>query len=349
VVPRSAQTRRSVSIRVLNAYVRRARAYGLDATQQLNALRVDPAALASPDARVPLATFDAIAVWAMQASRDPQFGLRVVEDVSLQSDDWAMYLLTRSPNLGRALEAIVRYSRLSGDGVELRLTTGPIASMSIEVVDAAQRPQRAVRCTLQAWCALLARVGRMLIKPASPPLSVELPYDDRDAAAEYQRVFGVAPQFGAAQARVSWSAEALARPAIAADAALHKLLERHALTIVQDLPDVDDLLGQVRGAIVELVSDGEVTLERVAKRLRTSPRTLQRRLHRDERQFRDVVEDVRKALALQYLQESTLSVDQTAYLLGFSTSSAFGRAFRRWHGCSPGQHRASQSERPIAL
>ena len=359
-MPRSAQTRRSVSVRVLNAYVRRARAYGLDATQQLAALRVDRATLESPDARVPLATFDAIAVWAMQSSRDPQFGLRVVEDVALQSDDWAMYLLTRSPNLGRALEALVRYSRLSGDGVELKLShndvapalrggaNGPVTSLSIEVVDAVQRPQRAVRCTLQAWSALLARVGRVLIKPATPPLSVELPYDDRDAAGEYQRVYGVVPQFGAAQARVSWSAEVLSRPAIAADAALHKLLERHAQAILHELPDVGDLLGQLRGAIIELVSDGEVTLERVAKRLRTSPRTLQRRLHGDACQFRDVVEDVRKALALQYLREATLSVDQTAYLLGFSTSSAFGRAFRRWHGCSPGQHRSALTDGTIA-
>src|SRR5690349_12560039 len=108
---------------------------------QLSALRVDPAALEDPDARVPLATFDAIAVWAMQGSRDPQFGLRVVEEVSLQSDDWAMYLLTRSPNLGRALEALVRFSRLSGDGVELRLdTSAPTATLTIEVVDAARRP-----------------------------------------------------------------------------------------------------------------------------------------------------------------------------------------------------------------
>ena len=334
---------------MLSAYVRRARAYGLDAAQQLTALRVDPAALESPDARVPLATFDAIAVWAMQSSRDPQFGLRVVEDVALQSDDWAMYLLTRSPNLGRALEAIVRYSRLCGDGVELRLLhNGSTASLAIEVVDAAQRPQRAVRCTLQAWTALLARVGRVLIRPSSPPLAVELPYDDRDAVGEYQRVFGVAPQFGAAQARVSWTQEALARPANAGDAALHKLLERHAQAVVLDLPDVGDLLGQVRGAIVELVSDGEVTLERVAKRLRTSPRTLQRRLHGDARQFRDVVEDVRKQLAVQYLREATLSVDQTAYLLGFSTSSAFGRAFRRWHGCSPGQHRSALADGTLA-
>ena len=80
---------------MLNAYLKRARAYGLDASMQLSALRVDPAALENPDARVPLATFDAIAVWAMQGSRDPQFGLRVVEEMSLQSDDWAMYLLTR--------------------------------------------------------------------------------------------------------------------------------------------------------------------------------------------------------------------------------------------------------------
>ena len=77
---RSAQTRRSVSVRVLNAYVKRARAYGLDASMQLAALRVDLTALDDPDARVPLSTFDAIAVWAMQGSRDPQFGLRVIED-----------------------------------------------------------------------------------------------------------------------------------------------------------------------------------------------------------------------------------------------------------------------------
>ena len=346
---RSAQTRRSVSVRVLNAYVKRARAYGLDASMQLAALRVDLTALDDPDARVPLSTFDAIAVWAMQGSRDPQFGLRVIEEVSLQSDDWAMYLLTRSPNLGRALEAIVRFSRLSGDGVELKLTTGPTASVSIEVVDAGRRPDRAVRCTLQAWCGLLARVGRGLIQPSSPPLSVELPFDDRDGTGEYERAFGVAPTFGAAQARVSWPSEALARGSVQGDAALHHLLERHAQTIVQALPEVGDLLGQVRGAIVDLVSDGEVTLERVAKRMRTSPRTLQRRLQRDASQFRDVVEDVRKALAVQYLRESSLSVDQTAYLLGFSTSSAFGRAFRRWHGCSPGQHRAGRASAAAAL
>lgn len=332
---------------MLNAYLKRARAYGLDASMQLSALRVDPAALENPDARVPLATFDAIAVWAMQGSRDPQFGLRVIEEMSLQSDDWAMYLLTRSPNLGRALEALVRFSRLSGDGVELRLdTTGPTATLTIEVVDAARRPERAVRCTLQAWCSLLARIGRGLIKPSSPPSAVELPFDDRDASAEYERVFGVAPTFGAAVARMSWPSEALARSAVQGDAALHHLLERHAQVIVQGLPEVGDLLGQVRGAIVDLVSDGEVTLERVAKRMRTSPRTLQRRLQRDSSQFRDVVEDVRKALAVQYLREASLSVDQTAYLLGFSTSSAFGRAFRRWHGCSPGQHRAGRSRRP---
>jgi AraC-like DNA-binding protein len=348
-VSRSAQTRRSVSVRVLNAYLKRARSYGLDASMQLSALRVDLAALDDPDARVPLATFDAIAVWAMQGSRDPQFGLRVIEEVSLQSDDWAMYLLTRSPNLGRALEAIVRFSRLSGDGVELKLSTAPTASVSIEVVDAGRRPDRAVRCTLQAWCGFLARVGRGLIRPPSPPLAVELPFDDRDGSGEYERAFGVAPTFGAAQARVSWQSEALVRGSVQGDAALHHLLERHAHAIVQTLPEVGDLLGQVRGAIVELVSDGEVTLERVAKRMRTSPRTLQRRLQRDASQFRDVVEDVRKALAVQYLRESSLSVDQTAYLLGFSTSSAFGRAFRRWHGCSPGQHRAGRVSAVAAL
>jgi hypothetical protein len=43
----------------------------------------------------------------------------------------------------------------------------------------------------------------------------------------------------------------------------------------------------------------------------------------------------RLALAKRYLADPTLSLTDTAFLLGYSDLSAFSRAYRRWTGKSP--------------
>jgi AraC-like DNA-binding protein len=72
-----------------------------------------------------------------------------------------------------------------------------------------------------------------------------------------------------------------------------------------------------------------------ASLLRTSKRTLQRRLAAEGASFDRIVDAVRADLALCYLRESRLSVAQIAEVLQFSETSAFSRAFSRWYGVSP--------------
>jgi AraC-like DNA-binding protein len=43
-------------------------------------------------------------------------------------------------------------------------------------------------------------------------------------------------------------------------------------------------------------------------------------------------------LADRYLRDG-VSIDETAFLLGYSEASAFQRAFRRWTGGSPAAYR----------
>ena len=80
----------------------------------------------------------------------------------------------------------------------------------------------------------------------------------------------------------------------------------------------------------------------MAKALHVSRRTLQRKLAEVELSYLKLVDDTRHELALRYLDDSQKSVTEVTFLLGFSGQSAFSRAFRRWTGSSPTEHRAKK-------
>jgi len=78
-----------------------------------------------------------------------------------------------------------------------------------------------------------------------------------------------------------------------------------------------------------------MSIDAIARRLVTTPRTLQRRLARTGTSFDALRADARKRAAELYLSDATLSVTEVAYLLGYSEPTGFHRAFRRWHGTTP--------------
>ncbi len=78
-----------------------------------------------------------------------------------------------------------------------------------------------------------------------------------------------------------------------------------------------------------------------ATKLNLSRQTLYRRLKAEGVSFEQVVDDLRRDMAKAYLGSEKLSVNETAYLLGFSDRSAFSRAFKRWTGASPRGWKAS--------
>ena len=80
----------------------------------------------------------------------------------------------------------------------------------------------------------------------------------------------------------------------------------------------------------------------IAAKMATSPRTLQRNLKAEGVTFEQVLDELRCKLALTYLDGKKVSVNETAYLVGFSEPAAFSRAFKRWTGQSPRARAARQ-------
>jgi AraC-like DNA-binding protein len=103
--------------------------------------------------------------------------------------------------------------------------------------------------------------------------------------------------------------------------------------------DKSDVVARARAAVLEHLSSGEGTEEETAKQLHMSPRTLQRKLAEANTTYLQLVDDARKDLALRYIEDPRRSVTDITFSLGFSQPSAFTRAFKRWTGLSPSDHR----------
>jgi len=101
---------------------------------------------------------------------------------------------------------------------------------------------------------------------------------------------------------------------------------------------------QVKGILKRLLAGQRPGLETVAGELRLSTRTLQRRLTRERATFQQLMEDARRELARHYLLNSSLELNETAYLLGYEDANSFFRAFHYWEGASPSEWRADHTK-----
>ena len=102
-----------------------------------------------------------------------------------------------------------------------------------------------------------------------------------------------------------------------------------------------DVLAQARGLVRNALLQSEPGLEQIAMALDLSGASLQRRLREQGLSFSGLIDEVRRELALHYLRQN-LSITELAPLLGYSETSAFSRAFRRWFGVSPRQWRRDE-------
>ncbi len=119
------------------------------------------------------------------------------------------------------------------------------------------------------------------------------------------------------------------------------MLVMDAIRQLGEATPVPDLLDQARQAIAAMLPQGEPTLEALAQRLEVSEWALQRQLREHGTSFSQLVDQRRQALALRHMRQQRLSISELAPLLGYSETSAFSRAFRRWFGVSPRQWRSA--------
>jgi AraC-like DNA-binding protein len=123
------------------------------------------------------------------------------------------------------------------------------------------------------------------------------------------------------------------------DANLHEVMRSYAERLLEGLPHGPNFTATVRSVVARHLSSGRLAIGLVARELHMSARTLGRRLEGEGTTFTELVDDIRKRLALRHVGEQNQALSEVAFMLGFAHPAAFHRAFKRWTGLTPRRYR----------
>lgn len=313
-----------------------AAARGLDVTALVRAAGLEVQGLDDPDRRVPLARYLALLRAAATQAGDPAFALRFGADVGMAEVSIVGLIMEASATMADALVQMQRYGRLA---TELDLPMpGPRYELvgdaaGLHLVDRRPHPDAAPELTEITFARLVCGPRRFLPRPHV--LGVSVTHARPDHAQVYDQVFQCPVTFGAARNALRLDPGVAAWPVAQAPRYVFGVLAARADELIARLEADRTTRGRLEAILLPDLHHGALGAEAAAARLGVSRQTLFRRLRAEGVTFAQVLADLRLRLAEGYLRGRRVSVNETAYLVGFSDPAAFSRAFKRWTGLAP--------------
>jgi AraC-like DNA-binding protein len=299
---------------------------------------IDFTSINDPDARIPVQRIDKLWGLAIEATGNPCLGLLIVRQFQPADLRGLGLAWLTSDTLRAALTRLVRYSRFINPALEFRVEVKP--NTTDLVVAVPDNLPNHINFVTDIGMASFLRMCQITAGQPILPVHVTLQRPPPPCKDEFADMFGPSIEYSATVNRLCFDSEQVNQPLTTANPELARINDK---TVVDYLGrfEHDSIAMQVRSKIIEQLTGGVPKQENIAEALQMSLRSLQRRLKEEETNFKGLLEDTRKALAVKYLREPHRSISEIAYLLGFSERGNFNRAFKRWTGKTPGEFRGS--------
>lgn len=312
-------------------------ALGHDPAPLTEAAGIRQDALEDPDGRISLESYARL--WSLIVDvpgvRD---GLAVVARQTDVSDLGVVgYVMANSRTLHDAFSAYERHGRLIANFVAFRVRAD---DRELRVEFACPQPFAGMALFNEGSVVQNHALARVLAGREPPLTAVLLSSPAHEGSAAFERTIGAPCVYGAGVTALVYPAEVAGWPVQKADPALFPFLERHAAAVRALVGDGAPTWTQrTRDEVMTTLHDGVPAQRSVARRLAVSERTLQRRLREEGTTYAAIVDECRRELALRHVADPSLPLAEVAFLLGYSETSAFHRAFRRWTGATPSEAR----------
>lgn len=308
------------------------------ATLGVPAARLEPL-LPPVDAREPrleLLDYCRLGQRAIALSGHGELGLAIARNAAATHLGIGGLAALSAPTLGDALTLITRYEPLSVRSYRGQSRWLPaenkLAFYSIAPYNDFTR--FIVDAMLATWCRVIADAagGDVL-------LEARVEYAAPEYHAHYATAFPCPVYFASDENAVLLARDAGRRPLRTAEPTLHAELVALSEQRLRQLENESLFRARVQKVLGPMLPGNTPALEDVAEALGMASWTLRRKLREEDTSFQDLLDDMRRDLALAYMKDVGLSLGEIAYILGFSTPGAFQRAFKRWTGTTPGEYR----------
>ena len=333
----------TVAVGMLGGLIGYAVSRGADRAALLASAGLEEADLADHDARLPMRRYEEIMGAGKLATGDPALALRYAEAVDMSELSLVGLITHASETMMHAFLQLNRFGRLvvevdgvgEGDRFSIVQRGG-----ETWMVDNRARPNDFPELTETTFVRLAVGPRRFLPRPMVTAVQVTHPRPPH--AAEYDRIFQVPVTFSADWNAVRLDMTLADHPVAVLPRFAFGPLSDRAEAMLQGLEGARTVRGRVEALLMPILHTGEVGVEQIAAGLGMSRQTLFRRLKAEGATFEAVLDDLRRRLATDYLSDRKVSVNETAYLVGFSEAASFSRAFKRWTGRSPREVRYGQ-------
>ena len=290
-----------------------------------------------PDARLPIGTLHELMRGAIEMTGDEDLGLKATHKIERGDFGALEYAASSAATAGQAFEIIARYLSLVNDALRVHITTEHDRAF-VALHSAVPLPRAAADYQSAAFARVSQYVQDVLPSEvhAEAWFTHQKPADPRGYADTFDG-FGV--RFDMPFNGFAFDASALGLPLPMADPKLNQLIRKHADALLQGTPTGSSFVQQVQQLLCDELPGGNPNALRIASLLGISARTLARRLTEEGTNFKHLLDELRRTLALSYVGTSDHGFSEIALLLGYTDAAAFNRAFRRWTEKTPGDYR----------
>lgn len=330
----------TASVAALRQYVRAADAQGVDTSSLFKKVGLEPAILQTDDGRINGEQFQAFIRLLFEESSNPILGLETGDFV--QPGSWSVlgYITMSCATLGEAVTRIAPFEKLVGDMGTTHLTgSGDHIKLTwaCNYTDPVVRPHM-VDNVFASWI----HYARWLAdNDTASPVEVHLehPSPGQELESAYTKRWGCPVRFSSGEDTIVLHKDLLNTPLRQPDPLLRKTLEAHALSQLASLDTDTALTTRVKHSIRKQLMHGITRQDMVADHLSMTSRTLQRKLSQEGVSYQQLLDEVRQAMAEDFLANSNLGIPEIALRLGYSETTSFHRKFKVETGKTPGEFR----------
>ena len=330
-----------VRVASLTGYVPLVKALAGDPDALLNLAHIEPRLLQGADHLIPAQSLcDLLEISAEQLSC-PDFGLQLSQQQGLSMLGAVGLVMRQADTLGEALQLLRRYLHIHSQAGSMDIAphNGLVQLSYTPHYDYRGRNRQLIDLTMGVGLNILT----LFAGPQVRAKAVHFSYQAPEQLQRYHQLFRAPLMFNSEANSVLLDQKMLELPVASDTPELKTFIDQYLNELERAAPT--QLEQKVELVIRQLIHTGECNLNSTANLLDVHPRTLQRRLANRGVSFQQLLDQVRKQIAVRYLQESEFSITQLSELLGYAESTVFSRAFRTWVGVSPSQFILRQGKR----